>query len=247
MTIRILIVDDEPGAANMLKVLVQRCVAVPLECCICLSADEALQKIPSFKPSLLLLDVEMPVINGFDLLNKLSAWDFDVVFTTAYNKYAIQAIRFSALDYLLKPIDVVELQHALHRHILRLEMKKTNNPALVSNLMNNLQQKDTAGFKLAINTTEGYHFFLPGEIIRCEGDDNYTRFHLVNGKELLVSRTLKEFEEILGDHGFIRVHKSHLVNKSCVTRLDREGRLWLANGENIPVSRRRKHTVLREL
>ena len=193
-----------------------------------------------------MLDIEMPVMNGFDLLNRLTEWDFDVIFTTAYNQYAIQAIRFSALDYLLKPIDIAELQHAIHRHIMHTEIKKTHSTALVSNLMNNLQQKDSSGFKLAISTMEGYHFFLPKEIIRCEGIDNYTRFYLNNGKELLVSRTLKEFDDILSGHSFIRVHKSHLVNKNYVARIDKEGVLWLMNGAAIPVSRRRKNTVLKE-
>jgi len=245
--IRILIVDDEPGAANILKLLIGRHTAVPHECHVCHSAEEALKKIPLLQPTLLMLDVEMPVMNGFDLLNRVADWNFDVVFTTAFNRYAIQAIRFSALDYLLKPIDIAELQNAVNRHAVRLEIKKDHSTELVSNLMNNLRQKDSSGFKLAINTHEGYHFLLPKEIIRCEGDDNYTRFYLADGKELLVSRTLKEFEEMLTGHGFIRVHKSHLVNKSYVTRFDRDGMLWLVNNVSIPVSRRRKHSVLKEL
>lgn len=243
--INILIVDDEPAAAHMLEVLIHRHMAVPHECHVCLSAEEALKKIPAIQPTLLMLDVEMPGMNGFDLLNRAAKWEFDVVFTTAHNQYAIQAIRFSALDYLLKPIDIPELQNALYRHIMRLEMKKTHSGALISNLMDNLQQKDSSGFKLAVNTMEGCHFFLPKEIVRCEGDDSYTRFYLASGKELLVSRTLKEFEELLSGHHFMRVHKSHLVNKNYVSRFDREGMLWLTNGVSVPVSRRRKNIVLK--
>jgi Response regulator of the LytR/AlgR family len=242
--IRILIVDDEPSAGNILHLLIEKHIAGPKEIRICLSPEAARDLIPVFKPSLLMLDIEMPHMNGFDLLNRIGNWDFDVIFTTAYDKYAIKAIRFSALDYLLKPIDIPDLQNAINRHIVRQNLQPQVQGRLVDNLISNLQQKDAASFKLALSTMEGVFFYDPADILKCEGDDNYTHFYFINHKPLIVSRTLKDFEEILTDHGFMRVHKSHLVNMHYVEKLDKEGLLWLSDGSNAVVSRRRRKDVL---
>ncbi len=129
-----------------------------------------------------MLDIEMPHMNGFDLLNKVGSWSFDVIFTTAYDKYAIKAIRFSALDYLLKPIDIIDLKNAISRHIVKKEHQPHSQELLVSNLISNLQQKDATSFKLALSTLEGYHFYEAKDILRCEGDNNYTHFYFVKSK-----------------------------------------------------------------
>jgi len=244
--IRILIVDDEPSARNILQMLIEKYVAGNKEIRTCASPEEALETIPVFKPTLLMLDIEMPHMNGFDLLNRIGHWDFDVIFTTAYDKYAIKAIRFSALDYLLKPVDIVDLQNAVNRHIVKKEYPPQQEK-LVTNLINNLQQKDASSFKLALSTMEGVFFFEPAAIIRCEGENNYTRFFFPDRRPLLVSKTIKEYEEILGEYGFLRAHKSHLVNKTFVRHLDKEGLLWLTDGSNIVVSRRKKEEVMKEL
>jgi two-component system, LytTR family, response regulator len=245
--IRILIVDDEPSARNVLEMLIEKHIVGVKELKTCASPEEALAAIPVFKPSLLMLDIEMPHMNGFDLLNSIGHWDFDVIFTTAYDKYAIKAIRFSALDYLLKPIDILDLQNAINRHIIKKEFQPLQQEKLVGNLISNLQQKDAAAFKLALSTMEGVFFFAPSQIIRCEGENNYTRFYFPDRKPLLVSRTMKEFEEILSEHDFIRVHKSHLVNRAFVNHLDKEDLLWLTDGSHIVVSRRKKEEVLKVL
>ena len=205
---------------------------------------KALTLLETYKPTLVMLDIEMPGMNGFDFLNKAGSWDFDVIFTTAYDKYAIKAIRFSALDYLLKPLDILELQNALNRHIIRRNLSQQSKHDLVENLIQNIQKPETDEYRLAISTSEGVFFYLPSEIIRCEGESNYTRFYLEGGKMLMVSHTLKDYESILTDYGFVRVHKSHLVNMKNVASMDRDGFLWLHNGQNIPVSRRRKEEVL---
>ncbi|MRG43917.1 response regulator [Chitinophaga sp. SYP-B3965] len=242
--IRILIVDDEPSAGNILHLLIEKHIAGQKEIRICQSPEVARDIIPVFKPSLLMLDIEMPHMNGFDLLNRIGQWDFDVIFTTAYDKYAIKAIRFSALDYLLKPIDIPDLQNAINRHIVRQNAQPREQGRLVDNLISNLQQKDTASFKLALSTMDGVFFYDPADILKCEGDDNYTHFYFIHHKPLIVSRTLKDFEEILTDHGFMRVHKSYLVNMHYVEKLDKEGLLWLSDGSNAAVSRRRRKDVL---
>lgn len=242
--IRLLIIDDEPAAASLLQLLIERHIDHKKEIKLCSSPTEALQLIPVFQPNLILLDVEMPFMDGFDLLNRLPSRDFDVIFTTAYNQYAIKAIRFSALDYLLKPIDVTDLQHAFNRYLMRTGLVPFEQNKLVDNLISNLRQQDASFFKLALSTTEGVQFYSPEDIIRCEGNDNYTYFHFAGRKPLIVARTLKEFEEILTDHGFIRVHKSHLVNIRQITRLDKEGAIWLKDESQVPVSRRRRNEVM---
>ena len=245
--IRILIVDDEPSAGNILRLLIEKNISIAKEIRICLSPEEAIELIPIYKPTLLMLDIEMPTMSGFDLLSRIGSWDFDVIFTTAYDKYAIKAIRFSALDYLLKPVDIIDLQNAINRHIVKSAFRPGEQEKVVGNLLSNLQQKDSSSFKLAVSTQDGFFFYDPREIIRCEGENNYTHFYFLNQKPLLVSRTLKEYEEILADHGFVRIHKSHLVNIREVTRLDKEGLLWLSNGTSLAVSRRRREEVVKLL
>jgi two-component system, LytTR family, response regulator len=246
--IKILIIDDEPSASNVLKLLIESHFSHATEVMTCNVPEDAVRLIETFKPSLLMLDIEMPNMNGFDVLNRVGTWDFEVIFTTAYDKYAIKAIRFSALDYLLKPIDVFELQNAINRHIIKREFQKPKQQEkLVGNLITNLQQKDPSDFKLALSTTEGVFFYDPAQIIRLEGESNYTRFYFSDQKPLLISKTMKEYEDILSEYGFIRAHKSHLINKKFVRHLDKEGLLWFTDGSHIVVSRRKKEEVMKEL
>ena len=221
--IRILILDDEEAACNILSILIRKFMPLEHEIRALQDPHEALKLLDTYKPSLVMLDIEMPGMNGFDFLNQAGSWDFDVIFTTAYDKYAIKAIRFSALDYLLKPLDILELQNALNRHIVRRNMPVQQKHDLVHNLIENVQKPESDEYRLAVSTTEGVFFYLPSEIIRCEGESNYTKFFLEDGSTLLVSHTLKDYESILNDYGFSRVHKSHLVNMKYVTRMDRDG------------------------
>jgi two-component system, LytTR family, response regulator len=241
--IRILIVDDEAAASNILRLLIEKILPVEKEIRTCNDPVEALALIPKWNPSLLMLDIEMPAMNGFDLLNKAGGHRFDIIFTTAYDSYAIKAIRFSALDYLLKPIDIQELQNALNKHIVRLQTDFGKSQQKIDNLIRNLQQPNASEFKIALTDNDGVHFLETGNIIRCEADNNYTRFHFHDRKPLLVSKTLKEFEELLEGHGFIRIHKSHLINKDHIRQLDRNGMVVMKNGDEIPVSRRKKDSL----
>ncbi|MGC4100649.1 LytR/AlgR family response regulator transcription factor [Ferruginibacter sp.] len=243
--LKILIVDDEAAAGNILKVLIEKHIPLQKEIRCCNSPEEALQLLPQFKPGLVMLDIEMPSMNGFDFLNNAASWDFDVIFTTAFDKYAIKAIRFSALDYLLKPVDIVDLQNAINRHIIKKEFQgKQQQQQLVDNLLNNLQQKNTADFKLAISVKEGVFLFETKDIICLEGMNNYTRFYFTDQKPLLVAKTLKDYEEILTEHRFIRIHKSFLVNIHHVKRMDTDHVLWLSNDVQVPVSRRKRNEVM---
>ena len=242
--IRILILDDEAAAGNILSMLIKKNMPLEHEIRIMQDPAAALTILEEYNPTLVMLDIEMPGMNGFDFLNKAGTWDFDVIFTTAYDQYAIKAIRFSALDYLLKPLDIIELQNALNRHIIRRNLSQNNRKELMHNLMENVQKPEADEYRLALSTSEGVFFYYPSEIIRCEGENNYTTFYLLNGKKLVVSHTLKDYETILTDYGFLRVHKSHLVNVKQVTHMDRDGNMLLSNGHAVPVSRRRKDEVL---
>ncbi len=241
---KILIVDDEAAAGNILRILIEKHVALPTTICYCDNAKDALAMLQTFQPTLVMLDIEMPSVNGFDFLNMAAESSFDVIFTTAYDQYAIKAIRFSALDYLLKPIDVLELQNAVNRHIIK---QQTNQQLLVSNLLSNLQQKDPGDFKLALSTMEGVFFFEPSEILYCEGENNYTRFTFTKQKTMLVSKTLGEYEELLTEHGFLRIHKSYLVNTKYVTKVEKEGTLQMNDGKLLVISKRRKELVMKTL
>ena len=226
-----------------MKLLIEKFIPTAKEICYCNTPEKALELIKTFKPTLVMLDIEMPNMNGFDFLNQATDCDFDVIFTTAFDQYAIKAIRFSALDYLLKPIDNVELQSAINRHIIRQQLAMPNQQLQVSNLLSNLQQKVPEYFKLALSTTDGVSFFEPFFILYCEAENNYTRFIFSNHKPILISKTMGEYEEILSDHGFIRIHKSYLVNKKHITKLDREGMVWMIDGKALAVSRRRREAL----
>ena len=243
--VKILIVDDEAAAGNILKILIEKHIATATEIKYCAAAKDALELLQTFNPTLVMLDIEMPALNGFDFLNMATENNFDVIFTTAYDQYAIKAIRFSALDYLLKPIDILELQNAVNRHIIK--QQNQNQKLLVSNLLTNLQQKDPKDFKLALSTMEGVSFFEPAEIMYCEAENNYTRFVFTKQKPMLVSKTLGEYEELLAEHGFIRIHKSYLANAKYVSKVDREGILLMSDGKQLPVSKRKKEMVMHTL
>ena len=244
--LRVLIIDDEPNSAETLRLWLGHLPRVEvIE--VCTSAYEGLAAIESKQPDVVFLDIEMPHLNGFDLLASLPTINFSVVFTTAYNHYAIRAIRFSALDYLLKPIDPVELERAIDKARQHKEAQQTTQQYRV--FFENLKNQSQSLNKLALPTLEGLLFVQISEIIRCESDRNYTNFHFTSSRPVLVSKNLGEFEELLIDYNFFRVHNSHLVNLAHVRRYLRPegGQLELTDGSVIDVSRRRKDELLARL
>ena len=246
--IKILIIDDETAAGNILKLLLEKHITHKKEIIYTNNPVKALELLTTFKPTLVMLDIEMPEMNAFDFLNKAGEWNFDVIFTTAYDKYAIKAIRFSALDYLLKPIDVTELQDAIQKHIGGKEDRfQGKQKKLIGSLIHNLHQEVNAHFQLAISVKEGVFLIELQHIVCLQGQNNYTKFFFDNQKPLLVAKTIKEYEEVLSEHQFIRVHKSYLVNISHVKKIDKEGLLWLNNDMQVAVSRRRKNEIMEML
>ncbi|HRD56666.1 MAG TPA: LytTR family DNA-binding domain-containing protein [Ferruginibacter sp.] len=240
--IKALIIDDDLSAASVLQLMLQRHVSEIADIRIATKIKEASVLIQQFKPDLVFQDIVMPEKNGFEFLSAIENINFDIVFTTAYHEYAIRAIRFSALDYLLKPINTEELINAVNR-FLEKRSKQQDSDLLLKNLIANLEQKKESDFKLAVPTINGAMFLVPSQIIRLEGESNYTRFFLDNNQKHLSAKTMKEYEEILLQHNFIRIHKSHLINKKFVENYLNEGTVILKDNVSLPVSRLRKAQV----
>ncbi len=245
--VKALIIDDEQVAVNVLTLMIERHLPEISPIRSITDPGLALKIISSYEPDILFLDIEMPYQNGFELLKSLPEISFDIVFTTAYDKYAIQAIKFSALDYLLKPIDADELKETYNRFVQK-KVLNQNKDSAVKNLLANLQQQNKNFHKLALPTVDGIRFFLPQDIIRCEGMSNYTKFYFSNHHSITTSKTIKEYEEILIPHNFMRIHKSHLINSDFVSGYSSESsNLVMKDGSQVEVSRRRKKEVLQDL
>jgi len=241
-TINAIIVDDEEnGRVNLNEILKRYCPSIHI-IGEAFSIQSAAELISVKQPNLVFLDIEMPDGNGFDLLKVLSHQDFEVVFVTAYDHYGIQAIKFSALDYILKPINYLELIEAVAKVEQRLAEKHDNRRLgnLIGNMSSSLKDK-----RLALPTQNSVEFVEVDTIIRCQSDNNYTEFHFNNGRNLLVCKTLKDYEETLAEYGFFRPHQSHLINiKYLVSYIKSDGGvLVMKDGVQVPVSRFKKNEV----
>lgn len=241
-----IIIEDEAGnRENLQRMLGRYCPEVELVSS-CASAAEGREAIMLHAPAVIFLDIEMPKENGFDLLESLPAIDFEVVFVTAYDQYALQAIKFCALDYLLKPLHAKDLKSAVEK-VKERWMARTENQKLRA-FLDNIQTPDTQR-RLALPTAERVDFVPVDQIVRCQGDNNYTHFFFLNGEKLLVSRTLKEYEELLTPYRFIRIHQSHLIALSQVKSWVKKegGYIQMKDGTQLPVSQRRREKVLKAL
>ncbi|MFM2393717.1 MAG: hypothetical protein RLZZ546_1699 [Bacteroidota bacterium] len=209
--------------------------------------QEALEYLNSHKPDVVFMDIEMPILNGFMLLEKIKQIEFKIIFTTAYDQYAIKAIRFSAFDYLLKPIDKDELILVAER--LKSHTGTSPIKDQIEVLMQQLKNTNSHQLKISIPTSEGILFPYVKDIVRIESSSNYSIFYLTNNKKVMVSRTLKEFEDMLSQYDFFRIHNSHLINlKKIVKVLKGEiNQVELDSGDLIEISRRRKDEFLKVL
>ena len=241
--LKILLIDDEERATDSLQRVIERFIAEDVIIKSCNDSRKAAELIHQFNPQLIFLDIRMPHLNGFDVLEKIPNKNFKVIFTTAYDEYAIKAIRFSAFDYLLKPVDAADLIKSIDRFRQTKEQLQQHEE-LFNNLSINMQAGETEPFRLAIPSREGVYFFMPAEIIRCEAISNYTKFYIAGNKQQLSSKTLGEYEELLSPYNFIRTHKSHLVNKAFISFIDHSGYVVLKDGTKVEVSRRRKEEVV---
>jgi two-component system LytT family response regulator len=242
----ILVDDEENNILNLQELLKEYCPEVEV-LDTARSAMEAFCKIKEQQPDLIFLDVEMPGGSGFDLLAKLAPVKAAVIFITAYDRYAIRAFRFSAVDYLLKPINIFDLQAAVQKVI----QQKTANTADegIDNLLQHHLNPKNAVKKIALPTADQLVYVPVDQILRCEGDNNYTHFYLLDGTHMLVTRTLKEYEELLTCYGFVRSHQSHLVNLQCVKKYVKRdgGYLVMQDDTRVNISRSKKEMVMCEL
>ena len=240
------IVDDEPFCCEALATLLERYCPEVKVLDICYSAKKAQRSLEEKKPDILFLDIEMPFMNGFELLEKLPAIDFKLIFTTSYDQYAIKAIRFSALDYLLKPIDREDLQKSVQKVLAHLTHPL---PQQIEILLQKLNNPTLRILKVAIPTMEGLRMVSIDSIISCRADSNYTIVLLKNKEKITASRTLKEVEELLEDYSFTRAHHSWLVNLNEVEKYMKGegGYLLMSDGTVVDVSRSHKEILLRKL
>jgi two-component system LytT family response regulator len=242
------ILDDEPNCCKTLALLLKEYCKEVSSINTFYHPQKALSYLKTEPVDLLFLDIDMPGMNGFDLLDKLLPVSYPIVFTTAYDQYAIKAIKYSAFDYLLKPIDEEELVQVIDRIKQQKSLPSLKQTELLFSLYQNkiLQTPE----RIALPTTEGFEFITTSEILRCESVSNYTRIFFNNPvTSLLVCRTLKEIEQMLGTESFLRVHNSHLIKKSFVKKYIKAdgGYLLMNDGSQIPVARRRKGNLMDDL
>jgi len=244
--IKAIIIDDEPYCCDALQILLERYCPQVRVAAICTSGEQALISIPEHKPQLVFLDIEMPQMNGFDLLERLPEMNFELIFTTSYNQYAIKAIRFSALDYLLKPIDREELQNAVQRVVNRINHPLTQQLEI---LLEKIHKPSTVTQRIALPTMEGLQLIPIQSIISCASSSNYTIFFLKDKQKITVSRTLKEVEEMLDEYSFLRVHHSYLVNLNQISKYVKGegGYLVMSDGSTVDVSRSKKELLIEKL
>jgi two-component system LytT family response regulator len=243
--IKAIIVDDEPNCCKTLSLLLDRyCPDVQLTG-VFNNGSEGLQAINSLSPDLVFLDVQMPKMNGFEMLQKLPSVNFHLIFTTSFDQYALKAFRFSAIDYLLKPVDREELQKAVQKVLQRSEIPVTEQLQVLLQKISH----PASVYKIALPTMEGLQMIPVQSIISCEADDNYTILVLKDNKKLVVSCTLKVIEEMLEVHSFIRVHRSFLVNLDEVEKYVRAGGGYvvMSDGKHIYISKNKKEELMKKL
>lgn len=247
MNIRSIIIDDEPNnVENLQLIMAAHCPQVEL-IATAFSAADGIAAIKTHRPDLVFLDIQMPEASGFDVLKAFAMVDFEIIFITAHDQYGIQAIKFSALDYLLKPINISELKLAINKAIEKIKSKKKDQN--IENLLEYIKMGQYVSPKIALPTLNEIMYVKVSAIIRCEASNNYTAFYLDNGETVLVCKTLKEFDELLQSHKFIRSHQSHLVNLDFVKSYLKEdgGMLLLTDGAKVPISRQNKDKIKNEL
>jgi two-component system LytT family response regulator len=242
------IVDDEKNNIENLSILL---IQLFPDLNIIGKATDAVyaeELILQYKPDIVFLDIQMPGKTGFDLLTSLAYHHFELIFVTAFDQFGIKAVKFSAIDYILKPVNAEELRLAVQKAISRVFEKKQNKQ--LENLLNVLQNQELKDVhRIALSSSKEIRFIKTKEIIRCESSNNYTSFYLLNGESIVTSKPIFEYEEILQGYGFIRCHQTHLVNKRYIKSLVKHdgGYLLLEDGSKIPVSRLKRELVIKDL
>jgi two-component system LytT family response regulator len=242
----ILVDDEESNVSSLKEKLGRHCIDINIVA-LCYNAADAIKAINFLEPDVVFLDIEMPVMNGFLLLQNVTFRNFELIFTTAYDHYAIKAIRFSALDYLVKPIEIEELKIAVEK--VKEKRLNLNSAHQLEILLENLHGKKNSFQKIAIPTTDGLQFIKINEILYLEANTNYTHVILTDSKKYVVCQTLKTFEDILPIDTFIRIHNSYIINKNFAEKYIRGegGQVVLSNGVTLDVSKRKKADFLKAI
>jgi len=242
-----ILIDDESSSRNSLRQkLVTHCPDITIVA-ECESGEDGIKAIQSHNPNIVFLDVEMPRMNGFVMLQQLEQRSFELIFTTAYDHYAISAIRFSALDYLVKPIEIKTLKEAVDRAREKIQTDLPNQR--IETLLHNLIDEKNVHNRIAIPSLEGLQFIEITDIIYLEAESNYSFIYLQNATRITVSKTLKDFEELLPSHTFVRIHHSYIINKNHVRKYlkGEGGQVLMSNGKLLDVARRKKEDFMKAI
>jgi two-component system, LytTR family, response regulator len=244
---RAIIIDDEISGREVLKKLVELNCPEVIVADTLNSIETGLLAIRKHTPHLVFLDIQMPNASGFDLLNQLDRIDFEIIFVTAHDAYAIRAFKYSAVDYLLKPIKVTELIDAVNKAKERIEKNHSNDNIRFMLDKVSPAKKALLNNKILLPTLGGYNIIDIAEITYCQSESNYTRFHFVDGKHIVVSKTLKEFESILLENNFFRIHRSYIINLNCIAKYNKGkgGEVVMKDGAILEVSREKKDEFLK--
>ncbi len=244
---RAVLIDDEISNLENLQTLLEKHCSQVTILATAQNVSDAVGAIEKHLPHLVFLDIQMGEQTGFDVLKLLPTRNFEVIFVTAYDQYGIKAVKFAALDYLLKPIDIEELINAVNKAEQKLAMQ--TQASQLDFLLQQLKKPETNVSKIALQMQSEIRYVALSEIIRCEADNTYTHFLLSSGEKILVSKSLKEYADLLHPNGFLRTHQSHLVNPKYVKSWLKEdgGILLLMSGEKIPISKPNKNTVKQAL
>ncbi len=242
--IKIIVLEDEKPVLDTIAEIVQNYCEDTELIGVARNIGTAKKLIQKSNPDLVLLDINLPDGTSFDLLEQLKTIDFKIIFITAYEEFALQAIKLSAIDYLIKPIDPIELIHAIKKAKEAVDI--TNNNLKLSALLSNIRGIANKPKKIILKTVENIYLIDVNDIIRCESDGAYTRFYLNDGKKILISKVIKDYEEMLRAYGFLRVHKSHIINLNFIDRFEKaDGLIVLKDQSAIPVSVRKRESLLK--
>ncbi len=242
---KVLIIDDENRTRELIAKMIDSFGLDVLTIPEGENVQSGIAAIEKHQPDIVFLDIQMPDGTGFDVLASIPEKTFEVIFITAHEEYAIKAIKFSALDYLLKPVDLSELKASLEKAINTVDDKSEHEQFDV--LQNNMKPNEKK--RLVLKTQESVHVVELDQIIRCESDRNYTSFYLLDNKRILVSKTLKEYEMLLSGHNFLRVQQSHLVNLNYIDRYDKKngGAVVMKDGSEVPLSPAKREVFFQRL
>lgn len=241
--LKAVIIDDEKNGRDTLNYLVNTYCGDKVKIVsMAENVKDGMEAIELYNPNIVFLDIQMQGETGFDLLSQIGEINFSVIFTTAYDKYALHAIKFSAIDYLLKPIDVVELNQAIDKA----SEKNNFDIAQYDNYIKNSKNLDSENMKIAISTMEGLVFIFVNQIVYCKAEKGYTMFYNTNGSKIISTKNMKHFEDILTEYQFLRIHNSYLINLKEIKKYNKGdgGTVVMSNDAELDVSKRKKLAFL---